>query len=110
MAKYYGAIGFKESVETSPGVWEDQITERYYYGNLEHNSRRWENSGNQNDDLTISNRLSIIADAYAYQNFHAIVYAQFWSTKWKVNTVEVEHPRLILQIGGEYNGPQAESA
>ena len=110
MAKYYGAIGFKESVETSPGIWEDRITERYYYGNLEHNSRRWENSGNQNDDLTISNRLSIIADAYAYQNFHAIVYAQFKGIKWKINTVEVEHPRLILQIGGEYNGPQAESA
>ena len=110
MAKYYGAIGFKESVETSPGIWEDRITERYYYGNLEHNSRRWEGSGYQNDNLTISNRLSIIADAYAYQNFHAIVYAQFWSTKWKVNTVEVEHPRLVLQIGGEYNGPQAESA
>lgn len=110
MAKYYGAIGFKESVETSPGIWEDRITERYYYGNLEHNSRRWENSGNQNDDLSISNRLSIIADAYAYQNFHAIVYAQFMSIKWKVNTVEVEHPRLVLQIGGEYNGPQAESA
>ena len=105
MAKYYGAIGYAEQIENRPGVYKDQITERMYYGDLIRNtSRRLESSGNLNDDINISNEISIVADQFAYQNFHLMKYIVFMGTKWKISNIEVQHPRLILTTGGLYNG------
>ena len=106
MAKFYGPIGFGESVNTKPGVWEEQITERNYYGEEIRNYRRLESSGHLNDDLNIQNELSIVSDPYAMQNFHSIRYVEYMGTKWKVTNVEVQYPRLILSLGGVYNAQQ----
>lgn len=103
MARYYGKIGYAEPVETAPGVWEYSITTRQYYGDVIRNTRRLENGEGLNDDLNINNQFSIVADAYAYQNFHAIRYIEWMGTKWKVSSVEVERPRLVLTVGGVYH-------
>lgn len=102
MAKWFGAIGYAETVETTPGVWEEQITERYYYGELRRNSRRLQTSDKVNDDVTINNELSIVADPCAYQNFHAMRYAKWMNTKWKITDIQVEYPRLTISLGGLY--------
>lgn len=105
MAKFYGPIGYAESVETSPGVHMDEIVERNYAGDLLSNTSRWSNSSETtNDDLNINNRISILADPYAFKNFHSMKYVEFMGTKWKITSVEVQYPRLILSIGGVYNG------
>ena len=104
MAKYYGKIGYNESVETTPGVWEEKITERSYYGDLIKKSRRLQSADKVNDDISISNEISIVADPYATNNFHSMRYAEFMGTKWKITNVEVQYPRLILSLGGLYNG------
>ena len=105
MAKFYGPIGYAESIEKSPGVFMDEIVVRNYSGNLLSNTSRWSNSSEStNDELNINNRISILADPYAYQNFHSMKYVEFMGTKWKINSVEVQYPRLILSIGGVYNG------
>lgn len=104
MAKFYGNIGFAETVETEPGVWVEKMTVRPYYGDLVRNTRRLENSGGVNDNVNISNDISIIADPYANHNFHSIRYIEFMGAKWKVSNIEVQYPRLILTIGGVYNG------
>ena len=102
--KYCGKIGFAMGDEESaPGVWTEQITERTYYGDLIRNTRRLQSSGNQNDNILISNEISIIADPFAYENFHAIRYAMYMGTKWKVTSVDVQYPRLILSLGEVYN-------
>lgn len=102
--KYYGKIGFVEHVETKPGVWEEQPIEREYHGDILSVSKRWENSDHLNDNLNISNRISIVADPYAYQHFHTIRYIEIYGSRWLVNTVEIKSPRLILSVGGVYNG------
>ena len=104
MARFYGTIGFAELVETKPGIWKDQITERNYAGDLNRNTRRLQSSNQVNDDLNISNEISIIADPYAKQNFHSMRYAIFMGTKSKITNVEVQFPRLILELGGVWNG------
>ena len=105
--KFYGKVGFMQTFEVSPGVYEEQITERNYYGDVIRNSRRYSGSSEKvNDDLDINNEISIVADAYAYQNFHALRYVEWMGAKWKVSSVTVERPRLILSVGGVYNGPQ----
>lgn len=104
MAKFYGVIGYATTVETKPGVWEEQITERKYYGDLIRNTRRLESSGNLNDNVTINNEISIVADPYAYENFHSMRYVKFMGTAWKITSADVQYPRLILSVGGVYNG------
>ena len=104
MARYYGAIGYAEPVETSPGVWDEQIIERNYYGDIVRNIRNLQSTENLNDDVTVSNQISIVADPYAIANFHCIRYATFMGTKWKVSSVDVQSPRLLLSLGGLYNG------
>lgn len=103
MSKFYGAIGYAETKETVPGVYEEIITERIYYGDLIKNTRKLQNSEYLNDNVTINNEISIIADPYAYSNFHSMRYVVFMGTKWKVSSVEVQYPRLILSVGDIYN-------
>lgn len=107
MAKWYGNIGFAETVETTPGVWVEKITERSYYGDVTRNMRRLQSADQLNDNINISNEISIVADPYANQNFHSIRYVEFMGTRWKINGAEVQDPRLILTLGGVYNGEQA---
>lgn len=103
MAKWYGKIGFVETLETDPGYWEEKITDHYYYGDVLRNSRRIQTSDGSNDNVNISNQFSIISDPYANENFHAIRYIEFMGTRWKVTDIEVQYPRLILTAGGVYN-------
>jgi hypothetical protein len=104
MAKFYGTIGFAETEETKPGVWKEQIVERKYYGDLNRNNRRLQTADKLNDDITISNEISIVADPYANNHFHSIRYVEFQGARWKVSNIDVQFPRLILTLGGLYNG------
>lgn len=103
MAKFYGNICFSETVETKPGVWTQKKTIRPYFGDLVRNYRRLDSSNNLNDNINIQNDISIITDPYANKNFHSILYVEFMETKWKVETVEVQFPRLLLSLRGVYN-------
>lgn len=107
MARYFGRIGWAETAETAPGVWEEVITERNYYGDVIRNSRRWENGENLNDNVIISNSISIVADDYAYTHLANIRYVEWMGSLWKPSGIEVQRPRIILQIGGVYNGDTA---
>ena len=102
MAKWFGAIGFAETVETVPGVWEEQITEHNYYGDLIRNTRRLQTTDQLNDDINVANELSIVADPFARDHFHSMRYAELMGAKWKITNVEVQYPRLLLTVGGLY--------
>lgn len=103
MAKFYGNIGYAKTIETEPGIWEETIIEKPYYGDLTKNSSRYQTSSDINDNITITNSISIVADPFASENFMHIRYVEFMGAKWKVNNVEIEYPRIILSLGGLYN-------
>lgn len=107
MAKWYGEIGFAETVETKPGVWVEQITKRNYYGDVTRDSRRLQAADKLNDNVNISNQISIISDPYANENFHSMRYAFYMGTRWKITDIEVQYPRLNLTLGGVWNGESA---
>lgn len=107
MNKWYGKIGYNgETVEAEPGVWKPQIIERPYFGDIIRNSRMFQqNTNSTNDNINISNQISVVADPYAYQNFHSMLYVEFMDALWKVTNVDAtQQPRLILTLGGLYNG------
>lgn len=107
MPKYYGKVGYIEFVETAPDVFDEKITERPYFGDIIRTSKSWQNTENRNDDLQVNVQIEIVADPHAYQHFHALRYVEYMGTLWKITNAEPRYPRIILTIGGVYNGPQA---
>lgn len=108
MEKFYGVIGYAVPEETAPGVWMDKITEREYFGDILNNTSKWSSDSDSTmDELNVNNRFSILADPFAYENFQAMKYINFMGTNWKITSVDVQYPRLILTVGGIYNGEQA---
>ena len=105
--KYYGIIGYAIVVETAPGVWEEKISERTYCGEVTRRSNRTQNGSNLNDNLDVSNVMSIVADPYALEHLGNMRYITWMNSKWKVSSVEYVHPRLNITIGGVYNGKAA---
>lgn len=104
MARFCGIIGYVLTVETEPGIYEEQVIENEYFGDVIRNSRRLQTTTKVNDDINVSNQISIIADPFANNNFHAMKYVEYMGAKWKITDVEVQYPRLILTVGGVYNG------
>ena len=104
--RFYGRVGYVLSpVEIAPGVWKPSVTEVHYYGDILRNTRRLEEAAKVNDDFVVNNSISIVADAYANQNFLAMRYVEWLGILWTITNVEVQGPRLLLTLGGSYNGP-----
>jgi len=107
--RFYGKVGYGVTVETSPGVHEDKITEFSYFGDVVRNSLKFREGESVNNDLSVSNSISVVADAYANEHFFTIRYVEWAGTLWAVSEVEVQSPRLLLRLGGVYNGPRSET-
>ena len=103
MARFCGKIGFFTTVETEPGIWEEQIVEKTYYGDITRNISRYQQTENVNGNISINNTISILADPYATNNFQYMRYVIFNGVKWHITSAEVEYPRIILSIGGLYS-------
>ena len=109
MSKFFGPIGYSIRTETRPGVWTDKIVEHSSSGDVDRPfSSSWASSSEStNDDLNVSAQISIVADPFVYDNLRSMKYVRFMGTEWKITRVEPRYPRLILTIGGVYNGPTA---
>ena len=110
MAKFFGKVGFIHYVEAPGSVYKEVREERDYYGDTVRISNRFERSDKVNDDLTLSEEISIVADAFAINNFQSIRYVNYLGANWKVNSARVERPRIIMEVGGVYNGEEGPSA
>jgi hypothetical protein len=104
MAKFHGKIGFVTSAEQAAGVWTDSVTEREYYGDIIRETKSWQQRDQVNDNLTLGNRISIIGDDFANLSFATMRYIIWGGEYWKISSIEILRPRLILSLGGIYNG------
>lgn len=110
MTKYYGKIGFIKPEETAPGVWIEKPIEKKYSGDIIKNVRRWDTrSDGINDNLNLNNSISIIADDFILENTSYIKYVELMGSLWDITMIDIQRPRLILTVGGVYNGPEPES-
>jgi len=105
MAKFYGTIGFVETEEAKAGVHEEVVTEKSYTGDILRSAKRWEDGPKVNSDLMIENRISIIADSFAIDNTPNMRYVTLSGSRWKISSAEIQRPRIIISLGGLYNGP-----
>ena len=104
--KFCGKVGYVIQKETRPGIWEEVSEERTYRGDVLRNYDRWSDSSKVNGNTLLQNNISILADAYAYHNFMWMKYVEFMGAKWKIDSIEVERPRIRLSLGGLYNGEE----
>lgn len=104
MARFAGKIGFSNTVETSPGVWTSDIIEKSYLGDVLKASLRYQNDSKVNEDVILSKRISIVADMFINNNIQTIKYVTYMGVKWKVTEFDIQYPRVILTLGGVYNG------
>lgn len=104
MAKFSGRIGFVMTVETEPSVFESVLEYRFYKGDVIKNSIKWQRSENTNDNLNVSNHISIVADSFAIENLGRMKCVEYMGSKWKVIEAIFEHPRITLYLGDLYNG------
>lgn len=103
MAKFYGEIGFAISEETAPGVYTDTIKRRFYYGEVNSRRIRTTNGTSINDNVNVSDEISIVSDPFANKHYFAMKYVTYMGVKWKVENISVQFPRLVLSLGGMYN-------
>jgi hypothetical protein len=106
--RFYGVVGYGVEEESVGGVWTKRIHEVSYFGDVVKNTRRLQDGEKVNSDISVGNTISIMADAYANDNFFAIKFVEWAGVAWTVSEVIVERPRLLLRLGGVYNGPRSE--
>ena len=111
MARFSGTVGYLKTMETdpdnNPGVYKEVLIERRYYSDVLSNSRKWDQNGNYlNDNLAINNRISIVADRFARENLGAMRFVRWIGDTWKVSNAEIQYPRIILTLGGQYHEPE----
>ena len=105
MSKCSGKIGYVRTVETQPGVWEEIPEEKPYTGDVIRDNRRYSsNTSTINESLTVSNNISIVSSKFILDNLAFMKYVTFMNSKWKISSVEVNYPRIIITLGGLYNG------
>ena len=104
MAKYHGKLGFARTTQPEPGLFKEPIVEREYYGDVIQLSRRLQTAEKVIDDISLNQEISIVADAFAYENFQDLRYVTYLGKKWKASVVGIQHPRMTISFGGLYNG------
>ena len=108
MARFSGKVGYlitaEEIVDGEPtGEWKEKYVERPYFGDVNQLSSRWSSGSNLNDNIVFSNSISIVADPFAYENFQFMKYVVWRGQKLKIESIDVQTPRLVLSVGGVYN-------
>ena len=104
MARFAGEIGFSETVEVRPGVYKEKITRRTYYGDFNRKGSSLQENAFVNDDIRLSNAVSVLADEFLYENSSRIRFVSYAGTDWKISSIEIARPRITLYFGGAYSG------
>lgn len=109
MNRFFGKVGYGKTVEVRPGVHKDVIVERDYYGNVKQNTLYVRRGDSVNGVMSFQTTISVVADAYASENFMFIRFVEWSGVLWNVTSVQPQHPRLVLMLGEVYNGPRQEA-
>lgn len=108
--KFYGPVGFVEIAEKRPGVKTTVPVEYNYAGDVLRRSIKYQNGESVNDSISPQHQISILADPYARNHVGSMKYVKWMGTAWKISEISVQYPRLILTLGGAYNGATVRSS
>lgn len=104
MARFAGLVGYVTQEEKVPDVWSPTENPRVMKGDIIRQSSSVQNDNKVNSDISLGHRISLIGDAYAFDNYYNIKWVNIDGYKWEVISVEIQRPRIIVSLGGKYNG------
>lgn len=110
MTKFTGLVGYVTQEETAPGVWSPVESPKMMRGDIirqsstNGNGERVRDTGKVNDDISLNHRVSLLGDAYAFDKYYNIKWIMIDNLKWEVSSVEIQRPRIIVSLGGLWNG------
>lgn len=103
--KFSGKAGFRiDDVEIEPGVYKPQVVVKAIKGSVVSNSYQHQNSDKSTiDNVRITNQLSIVANQFLNKHITNLMYVEFQGVKWKVESFDIQPPRVVVSLGGVYN-------
>lgn len=103
--RFYGLIGFATTnTDNDDDIWKEEIIAKPYMGDVIRHGWNAQPAEKLTKDIKLNAQISIIADEFAYDFMHLIRYAVYRNAKWEVTAIDIQRPRLILTLGGVYNG------
>lgn len=102
MSKFSGKLGFVTTVETEEGVYIEDRKEVPAKGFLRRITNRYNNSDSVNTNLRLSNEVSVLATPWMNHHLMDLRYVVWKGSKWEVQSVSIDPPRVTITLGGLY--------
>lgn len=102
MSRFSGKLGFVMTRETEEGVWLENSVELRVKGTIHSLYVRNDNSSSANTNLRLTNEISILMDTKIEEYLETLKYVVWKGSKWEVQSIGVNYPRLTINLGGLY--------
>ena len=102
MSRFSGKLGFVMTRETEEGVWLEDRVEIPVKGTIRSLYVRNDNNSSVNSNLRLTNEVSILLDSKIQTHLEALKYVIWKGSKWEVQSIGVNYPRLTIHLGGLY--------
>ena len=88
--------------ETAEGVWLEEFVEIPTKGTIRNLYVRNDNGSSVNTNLRLTNEISILMDSKIQTYIQTLKYVVWKGSKWEVQSIGVNYPRLTINLGGLY--------
>lgn len=102
MSRFSGKLGFVMTRETEEGVWFEDVVEIPVKGTIRSLWVRNDNNASVNTDLRLTNEISVLMDTKIKTHLETLKYVVWKGSKWEVQSIGVNYPRLTINLGGLY--------
>ena len=102
MSRFSGKLGFVMTRETEEGVWLEDVVEIPVKGTIRSLWGRNDNNASVNTDLRLTNEISVLMDTKIKTHLETLKYVVWKGSKWEVQSIGVNYPRLTINLGGLY--------
>ena len=88
--------------ETEEGVWLEDKIEISIKGTIRSLYVRNDNNSSVNSNLRLTNEVSILLNSKISTYLETLKYVVWKGSKWEVQSIGVNYPRLTINLGGLY--------
>ena len=102
MSRFSGKLGFVMTRETEEGVWLEDKIEIPVKGTIRSLYVRNDNNSSVNSNLRLTNEVSVLMNSKITTYLETLKYVVWKGSKWEVQSIGVNYPRLTINLGGLY--------
>lgn len=99
------SLGFAESKQVRPGIWDDEITEVPKLAEVRQRTETFQVEGNVIPEYKTTTSVSVLSQGPVKPDYSNLRYVLYAGERWIVTSAVHEPPRMTLFIGEVYSGP-----